>query len=394
MLSLSANGNVAGTGVLWAVLRTVPNYYANTYRDVLLAYDAQTLKLIWQDAIPAIPKWAVPTIADGKVLVGSASGMHSLSIYELRLGPPAAVRASASSDTSPVNVTWAIEDPGTDSVDVEVEGAPGSGTLANSVRSYVFPSLANGLKSSIRVCSHKGAEENCSPWVQPLNTTVSIWLDITKAELDQTGWGFSDVNTVEWARASRAAFGFCTFNGFVGGQLNGYQAVDDDGVLTRAGVVCHGSGAKFLTVIPDRAVTIAKFFDSTSAERASSAWNFANVDTVQWSVASRLASDYCQARHYIGGQFDGNQATNATGVLMGIVCYGGEFNDAAKVAKEFGFQDVNTVPWAQAARAGYDWCRQHSDPPPTPTSAPTYYPLGGRLNGYESANSFGTVCYK
>src|SRR5208282_3703496 len=27
MLSLSANSNVAGTGVLWAVLRTVPNYY-------------------------------------------------------------------------------------------------------------------------------------------------------------------------------------------------------------------------------------------------------------------------------------------------------------------------------------------------------------------------------
>jgi hypothetical protein len=394
MLSLSANGSVAGTGVLWAVLRTVPNYYGppNSFRDVLLAYDAQTLKLIWQDTLPSIPKWAVPTVADGKVLIGSAGlGTHSLSIYELRLGSPAAVRASASSDTSPVKVTWAIDDPGTDAVDVEVQGAKKNVTLGVADRSYVLPSMTKALNSSLRVCSHKGSEQNCSPWVQPLETTKSTWLDVTKAELDQTGWGLTDLNSVNWARASRAAFGFCTFNGFVGGQFNGYQAIDDDGVLQRAAVVCHGSEAKF--------------FDSTSEERnalrPSGDGNFTNVDSVQWSVASRMAADYCVARHYAGGQFDGNQTTNpAGGVLMGIVCYGGEWKDASRGAKEFGFNEINDPVWAEAARAGYDWCRQLStsagaDAQGNPITM--YYPLGGRLNGYESDSTsdfaFGDVCY-
>jgi hypothetical protein len=286
-----------------------------------------------------------------------------------------------------VKVTWAIDDPGTQTVDVEVQGVTTHATLGSAERSYVFPSLPNALSASLRVCSHKGTEQNCSPWVQPLDTTKSTWLDVSKAELDQTGWGFGDISSVDWARASRAAFGFCTFNGFVGGQFNGYQAMDGDGVLQRAGVVCYGSEAKF--------------FDSTSQERSAlrptGVENFTNVDNVPWAVASRIASDYCVARHFVGGQFDGNQVANpAAGVLMGIVCYAGEWSDAPKIAKEFGFTSINDPGWSEAARAGYDWCRQFSTSGGTDAQGNPivkYYPLGGRLTGYESASAFGDVCY-
>ena len=85
---------------------------------------------------------------------------------------------------------------------------------------------------------------------------------------------------------------------------------------------------------------------------------------------------------------------------MGIVCYGGEWKDASRGAKEFGFNEINDPVWAEAARAGYDWCRQLStsagaDAQGNPITM--YYPLGGRLNGYESDSTsdfaFGDVCY-
>jgi hypothetical protein len=409
MLSLSANGHSVGSGVLWATLKTVPDYYApvgTPTRDYLLAYDAQALRLLWQDVLPASPKWAVPTIADGKVLIGSASGTHTFSIYQLPLGAPGAVRASASTATSQIDVTWAADDPGTNSFDVEVQGVPGTKTIARTVHSITLPAEPGGFNTQIRVCAHSLIESACSDWVHPMDTTMTTWLDISKAELDQTGWGFADINNVDWARASRAAFAFCTANGFVAGELNGYQAVDSYGVLSRAGVICYTTGAKF--------------FDSTTRDRAGSPWNFADVDKVQWSVASRLAFDFCQARGYAGGQFNGNQRTTAGDeVLMGIVCQAGQFYNADQSTEMITFSDVNTAPWAAAARAAYEVCRQ--GPPfllsPSGThasfltnaihrmnramSSEGSFPLGGRFNGNQgraSGNStkviFGTVCFQ
>jgi hypothetical protein len=70
MLSLSANGNDPRTGIVWAIISTdniepgqgIP-------RGELLAFDAQTLELLWSQAIGHTPHWAPPTIADGKVFV-------------------------------------------------------------------------------------------------------------------------------------------------------------------------------------------------------------------------------------------------------------------------------------------------------------------------------------
>jgi hypothetical protein len=64
-------------------------------------------------------------------------------------------------------------------------------------------------------------------------TTAAQWFDATAAELAATGWGFTDVNTVSWAQAARAATGFCVGRGFSGGFMNGHQ------LNGRYGVVCQ-----------------------------------------------------------------------------------------------------------------------------------------------------------
>lgn len=64
-LSLSANGNQ--DGVLWAVSPTDAGAR-------LLAFDATTLRKLWEDALPDAAQYIPPTIADGKVFVATADG--------------------------------------------------------------------------------------------------------------------------------------------------------------------------------------------------------------------------------------------------------------------------------------------------------------------------------
>jgi outer membrane protein assembly factor BamB len=49
-----------------------------------MAYDAETLDLIWETSFYTLPKWMPPTIADGKLFLGTSSGKFL--IYGL--GPP------------------------------------------------------------------------------------------------------------------------------------------------------------------------------------------------------------------------------------------------------------------------------------------------------------------
>jgi hypothetical protein len=202
------------------------------------------------------------------------------------------------------------------------------------------------------------------------NTQSSVWFDITKAGLQQTGWGFADTNTIPWARAARAGYGFCAGKGFVGGQLNGYQAFGYEGFevlgVSRTGVICNGTNE-------------ARHYDSTLAERRGSAWSFADVNKVGWAQASRLANEYCNARKHAGGQFNGQQ-TRPNGTI-GIVCYDGTWYDAPKSQVTLSSSDLNLTAWGDGARAANDWCisRRHT--------------LGGRFNGWQSPTSFGVVCY-
>ena len=83
MLSLSANGNLAGTGIVWALLPFAGN--ANEQRGVqaqFVAFDAQDIKHdLWRSSPPDDPfgadsvglfaKFAPPTVANGKVFIAT-----------------------------------------------------------------------------------------------------------------------------------------------------------------------------------------------------------------------------------------------------------------------------------------------------------------------------------
>ena len=83
MLSISANGSQAGTGIVWALLPYAGD--ANQQRGVraqLLAFDAQNIKNdLWRSSPPDDPfgpdsvglfaKFVAPTIANGKVFVAT-----------------------------------------------------------------------------------------------------------------------------------------------------------------------------------------------------------------------------------------------------------------------------------------------------------------------------------
>jgi len=83
MISVSANGNAAGSGIVWATLpasnKNAPG--VNAYPGRLYAFHAETLKSLWDTGFSSLGKWLPPTIADGKVFIGTSS--NELIVYEL-----------------------------------------------------------------------------------------------------------------------------------------------------------------------------------------------------------------------------------------------------------------------------------------------------------------------
>ncbi|HYQ02459.1 MAG TPA: RICIN domain-containing protein [Polyangiaceae bacterium] len=91
MMALSANGSRAGTGILWATTQAVGDANNFTVPGTLSAFDASTLRLLWQSRsagndMLSLAKFNAPLIANGKVYVASFS--NAISVYGLRNGPP------------------------------------------------------------------------------------------------------------------------------------------------------------------------------------------------------------------------------------------------------------------------------------------------------------------
>jgi hypothetical protein len=282
--------------------------------------------------------------------------------------PAPTVRVTESSNTSAVKVTWAISDVRADSFYVERMVGSGSPILPPNTRRFTLPALPAGTNSPARVCARMVSQVACSDWVQPVSTQNDTWFDISKVELDATRSGFSNVNTVAWARAARAASAFCTNNGFVGGQLNGHEAMDANNVVSRVGVICNGTAT-------------ATLFNSTLGDRAAYPFYFDDVDTTNWATASRNANALCNARGFAGGQYTGNES--APDGVMPIVCYQGTWFDVPKNAPYYATlsnSNLDYAAWGEAAVAANDWCVANGH-------------YGGRMNGWQSPTTDGTVCY-
>lgn len=135
-----------------------------------------------------------------------------------------------------------------------------------------------------------------------------FWSDVTVADIASTGWGFTDINTVSWTRANRAAERLCAGFGqnFAGGQFNGHQ------VNGNYGLYCYRDGARW--------------FDATTAEIAATGWGWASgdMDTEPWAQGARAATGFCRGKGYSGGFMNG-QIDRGAG-LYGVVCQGNTFS--------------------------------------------------------------------
>lgn len=197
----------------------------------------------------------------------------------------------------------------------------------------------------------------------PYNTARLAFFDTTHFDRFQTGWGFDDPDWILPAFASRAATNFCNDKGFAGGRFTGHH-LDE-----RLGALC----------VPNT----ARFYDVTADQIHATTWDFTDIDTTPWAQVSRAATGFCNANNFIGGFFTGHQLNG----LHGVICLG------ADVAHWFdstntelynsgeGFVDINTVPWAKAARAATNICLGRNQ---------GY--AGGFFTGHQLNGLHGVVC--
>jgi outer membrane protein assembly factor BamB len=90
--ALSSNGKTAGTGILWATMATMDGVdtWHGIFPGTLYAFNAEDVsKAIWNsdqnagDTLGMFAKFCPPTVANGKVYVGTATSTNALRVYGL-----------------------------------------------------------------------------------------------------------------------------------------------------------------------------------------------------------------------------------------------------------------------------------------------------------------------
>ena len=154
MLSISANGSTAGTGILWAAMAVSQDGDHGVVSGVLRAFDASNPATeLWdsqqnssRDALGTLGKFVPPTVANGKVYM--ATFANALAVYGL-LASDFALLASPSAQSvipgNAVNYNVAVSDAGGfgGTVNLTVSGLP-AGASAN-----FSPSSVTGSGSSV-----------------------------------------------------------------------------------------------------------------------------------------------------------------------------------------------------------------------------------------------------
>jgi hypothetical protein len=123
----------------------------------------------------------------------------------------------------------------------------------------------------------------------------TTWYDATQAEVNATSWGFQNVDTTQWARAARAAFGVCERKGHVSGYFNGHQVIG-----SRYGVNCLSGNVRHM--------------DATWAELNATGWRVDDANTVGYAHALRAAHGFCASRGFATGFMNGHQSNGRYGV--------------------------------------------------------------------------------
>jgi hypothetical protein len=154
ILSLSANGATAGTGILWASTVNTGNAVHNNVNSILRAFDANNLATeLWnsnmnssRDSSGTLAKYVPPTIANGKVYMptwdqDTGSSSNHVNVYGLLSGGSALNFEAESLTYTPNGATASVQ------TDVNSSGGKWvvlSATGTGQYIDYAIPSVAAG----------------------------------------------------------------------------------------------------------------------------------------------------------------------------------------------------------------------------------------------------------
>ena len=159
---------------------------------------------------------------------------------------------------------------------------------------------AQAARAAAAMCYNRGFagghfDGNQGPFGILCSAGDTLWKDATLADISQSGWPFTDMNVVTWARAGRAAQAICDNlkQGYVGGQFNGQM------LNGKFGLFCYRGGAQHFDAIGSSELRIGH----------------APLDEIQWAQLARAATTFCRNKGFGGGFMVGNQTAETYGVV-------------------------------------------------------------------------------
>jgi hypothetical protein len=155
ILSLSANGTNAGSGIVWASLNTSSDANQAVVAGTLHAYNAQDISQeLWnsdmvpaRDAIGNFAKFVAPTIANGKVYMATFS--NRLNVYGLLPQPYLSGRLSGAN----VVLSW----PTNAYQSFKLQTSPSIGTNASWTNTTFSVVITNGMQQVTVPASNRAA---------------------------------------------------------------------------------------------------------------------------------------------------------------------------------------------------------------------------------------------
>ena len=152
---------------------------------------------------------------------------------------------------------------------------------------------AQAARAAAAMCYNRGFagghfDGNQGPFGILCSAGDTLWKDATLADISQSGWPFTDINVVTWARAGRAAQAICDNlkQGYVGGQFNGQMLNGKFGLRS--------------AIAPARSISTQIGSSELRIGRAA-------LDDTSCASLARAATNFCRTKGF-GGAFTGKES--------------------------------------------------------------------------------------
>jgi hypothetical protein len=172
----------------------------------------------------------------------------------------------------------------------------------------------------------------------PYDTRTFTFLDTTHIDRIGTDWPFDNPDSTTHTFAARAIHRIAVEKGFSSAKPTGHH------IGERVGAIAVPAEVPVIWV-PREAIS-------------ASPWPFLDIDADPWAQIARAATEIAVIqRRYVGGFFTGNVRSDTAQPSYELVCLPegtATFFDSTRDENDsspWAFDDINTVHWAQAARA-------------------------------------------